>query len=185
MITLQEAYDDDREAEYVEQEIMRLADLGVKMGNVPTDSLLAIAAHAVETVIGIERYQSPSPRPSYVVPAAATGLGSRLNIRWGGFHTSTKNVHGWYAMQIDTHDTTLNHDGTWDKYGQPFETAELALELATTTEHTDRYGRLRGDTDEYYAELLAAHQAYNKYADVRITIEEFRVKFDLKKERGW
>jgi hypothetical protein len=79
---------------------------------------------------------------AYRIPAEEVGTTKPVHIRLGSAYSSDLRP-GWFVYQFLAPNNIcgMYHNGTWDKYGEPFDTAEEALEAVRASQYTDRYDR--------------------------------------------
>jgi len=79
---------------------------------------------------------------AYRIPAEKVGTTKDVHIRIGSAYSSDPRS-GWFVYQFLASNNVcgMYRNGTWDKYGEPFGTAEEALEALLASQFTDRYDR--------------------------------------------
>lgn len=79
---------------------------------------------------------------AYMIPNDITNTTKSVHIRYNSIYSSDPRK-GWFAYQHlgGMNDCAVYADGTWDKYGEPFDTPEAALDAAAKSTYADRYDR--------------------------------------------
>jgi len=76
----------------------------------------------------------------YKIPKSASGKPLVCYIM-GDIYTHRRK--GWFVFQYHASNNAcgLNHNGTWDKYGEPFQSPQEAFDTLRNTEFLDQYDR--------------------------------------------
>ena len=95
----------------------------------------------------------------YIVPAKAAGTTKRVRIGWDKPYSSQ--AAGRYAMQhLGTWNSCgLRKDGTWDKYGDAFDTEQEAFDTLLASPYADVYDRWEEQRDIQQAGRMAGAQS--------------------------